>query len=60
MAPQEQKVTECPHKRTEPWRKGPVEGGPERTITIAKETLRRSWTVCLDCGVRLERALVDK
>ena len=51
------------HQRTEPWRRGKYEPdgrhGPEQT-TMAGNALFRSWTTCLDCGVRLERAMLSK
>lgn len=47
---------QCPHARVEPWRKGTHEGGPPCTRTIDRRYLFRSWTMCLDCGTRLERA----
>ena len=53
----------CPHARVERWRRqryDPPAHGPETTRTVAGETLYRSWTNCLDCGVRLERALLMK
>lgn len=46
------------------WRKGKYESngkhGPEFTITVVKERLRREWALCSKCGLRLERATVVK
>lgn len=51
----------CPHARTERWRRQryyPPKHGPEVTRTVANETLYRAWTMCLDCGIRLERGML--
>lgn len=50
---------DCPHATTEPWRVGhPELGGPAVIRTAHKELVRRTWTRCLDCGIRLERVVL--
>lgn len=52
----------CPH-RPAPWTPGKYEPdgrhGPERTRDVTGAVVLRSWTHCLDCGMRLEMAVID-
>lgn len=54
----------CVHANTEPWRRGKWEPtgkhGPERTRDVTKAIVFRSWTMCLDCGTRLEQAMLHQ
>lgn len=59
----EKEVT-CTHAHTDPWRAGKYETdgnhGPAVTRTIDGATLYRSWTLCLDCGMRIERGTLAR
>jgi hypothetical protein len=54
----------CEHARTTAWRPGAYyperSHGPEVLRSVAGETVYRSWSTCLDCGIRLERSSLTK
>lgn len=54
----------CEHANLDTWRDGKYESegrhGPPRTRSAAGETVHRSWTHCVDCGMRMERVVIVK